>query len=103
MHLQPPASTPLQSRRPGETAQQFAERVQRMIAGKRNWQLRWLQAGRGCCMRACHDAIKIKTKHGPHHAADKARLRVAPWDGYLKYYNLGDKVRGFDRITIMLA
>ncbi|KAI7837992.1 hypothetical protein COHA_008174 [Chlorella ohadii] len=42
------------SRRPGETAQQFAERVQRMIA-------------------------------------DKARLRVAPWDGYLKYYNLGDK------------
>lgn len=25
--------------------------------------------------------------------ADKARLRVAPWDGYLKYYNLGDKVR----------
>jgi glycerol-3-phosphate O-acyltransferase 3/4 len=43
-----------QSRRPGETAQQFAERVQRMIA-------------------------------------DKARLRVAPWDGYLKYYNLGEK------------
>lgn len=25
--------------------------------------------------------------------ADKARLRVAPWDGYLKYYNLGEKVR----------
>lgn len=43
-----------QTRRPDETAQQFAERVQRMIA-------------------------------------DKARLRVAPWDGYLKYYNLGDK------------
>ncbi|PSC73996.1 glycerol-3-phosphate acyltransferase 3-like [Micractinium conductrix] len=43
-----------QTRRTGETSQQFAERVQRMIA-------------------------------------DKARLRVAPWDGYLKYYNLGEK------------
>lgn len=43
-----------QSRQPGESAQQFAERVQRMIA-------------------------------------DKARLRIAPWDGYLKYYNLGEK------------
>ena len=24
--------------------------------------------------------------------AEKARLKVAPWDGYLKYYNLGEKV-----------
>lgn len=24
--------------------------------------------------------------------AGKARLKVAPWDGYLKYYNLGEKV-----------
>lgn len=23
--------------------------------------------------------------------ADKARLKIAPWDGYLKYYNLGEK------------
>jgi glycerol-3-phosphate O-acyltransferase 3/4 len=43
-----------QQRRQEETAQQFAERVQKMIA-------------------------------------DKARLRIAPWDGYLKYYNLGEK------------
>ena len=28
----------------------------------------------------------------PSLPADKARLRVAPWDGYLKYYNLGEKV-----------
>ena len=26
--------------------------------------------------------------------ADKGRLKIAPWDGYLKYYNLGEKVRG---------
>ncbi|KAL4452735.1 hypothetical protein ABPG75_008397 [Micractinium tetrahymenae] len=43
-----------QNRQPGESAQQFAERMQRIIA-------------------------------------DKARLRIAPWDGYLKYYNLGEK------------
>jgi glycerol-3-phosphate O-acyltransferase 3/4 len=43
-----------QTQREGESAAQFAERVQRLIA-------------------------------------DKARLRVAPWDGYLKYYNLGEK------------
>ena len=29
--------------------------------------------------------------------ADKARLKVAPWDGYLKYYNLGEKVGGRGR------
>ena len=45
-----------QTRRPDESAQQFAERVQRLIA-------------------------------------ERARLKVAPWDGYLKYYNLGEKVR----------
>ena len=38
-----------------ETAQQFAERVQKLIA-------------------------------------QRANLHIAPWDGYLKYYNLGDKV-----------
>ncbi|GAB4822962.1 hypothetical protein N2152v2_010008 [Parachlorella kessleri] len=43
-----------QTRRPDESAQQFAERVQRLIA-------------------------------------ERARLKVAPWDGYLKYYNLGEK------------
>ncbi len=51
-----------QARREGESAQEFAERVQRLIA-------------------------------------DRARLKVAPWDGYLKYYNLGEKVmlgKGFD-------
>jgi glycerol-3-phosphate O-acyltransferase 3/4 len=42
------------SKKPGETSQEFAERVQKMIA-------------------------------------DRANLRIAPWDGYLKYYNLGDK------------
>lgn len=45
-----------QTRGEGESAQEFAERVQRLIA-------------------------------------DRARLKVAPWDGYLKYYNLGEKVR----------
>ena len=39
----------------GESAQQFAERVQRLIA-------------------------------------ERAKLQVAPWDGYLKYYTLGVKV-----------
>lgn len=24
--------------------------------------------------------------------AKKAHLKIAPWDGYLKYYNLADKV-----------
>ena len=43
-----------QQKQPDETAHQFAERVQRMIA-------------------------------------EKARLRIAPWDGYLKYYNLAEK------------
>lgn len=43
-----------QTRRGDETATQFAERVQRLIA-------------------------------------DKARLKVEPWDGYLKYYNLGER------------
>lgn len=44
-----------QSKKAGENAQEFAERVQQLIARKAN-------------------------------------LRVAPWDGYLKYYNLGKKV-----------
>lgn len=43
-----------QKRKKGESAQEFAERVQHMIA-------------------------------------NKAGLKVAPWDGYLKYYNLADK------------
>lgn len=45
-----------QTKRPDETAQQFAERVQKMIA-------------------------------------ERAKLTVAPWDGYLKYYTLGVKVK----------
>ena len=47
---------PPQQKRPDENAQQFAERVQHIIA-------------------------------------QRAKLTVAPWDGYLKYYNLGAKVR----------
>lgn len=43
-----------QVRAPGESATEFASRVQKLIA-------------------------------------DKARLKIAPWDGYLKYYNLADK------------
>ncbi|KAK9803255.1 hypothetical protein WJX72_000102 [[Myrmecia] bisecta] len=43
-----------QTRGEGESAQQFAERVQKLIA-------------------------------------ERAKLKIAPWDGYLKYYNLGDK------------
>ena len=43
-----------QTRREGETATEFAERVQKMISVR-------------------------------------ARLKIAPWDGYLKYYNLGEK------------
>ena len=44
-----------QAKRPEETSQQFAERVQHMIA-------------------------------------TRAKLKVAPWDGYLKYYNLASRV-----------
>lgn len=33
----------------------------------------------------------LSPRPGP---AAKARLRIAPWDGYLKYYNLGEKVGG---------
>ena len=44
-----------QTKHKDESSQQFAERVQSMIAGR-------------------------------------AKLHIAPWDGYLKYYNLGDKV-----------
>ena len=44
-----------QTKLPDESAQQFAERVQQLIA-------------------------------------KKAKLTIAPWDGYLKYYNLGKKV-----------
>lgn len=47
-----------QTKEEGESAQQFAERVQQMIA-------------------------------------HRAKLKVVPWDGYLKYYNLGEKV-GFE-------
>ncbi|KAL0023423.1 hypothetical protein WJX79_010041 [Trebouxia sp. C0005] len=43
-----------QTKGPDETSQQFAERVQKLIA-------------------------------------QRANLHIAPWDGYLKYYNLGDK------------
>eukprot|EP00798_Chlamydomonas_sp_ICE-L_P015755 gene15755-21878_t len=46
-----------QQRLEGESADEFAARVQEMIA-------------------------------------DKAKLRVVPWDGYLKYYNLGTKNPG---------
>eukprot|EP00798_Chlamydomonas_sp_ICE-L_P015756 gene15756-21879_t len=46
-----------QQRLEGESADEFAARVQKMIA-------------------------------------DKAKLRVVPWDGYLKYYNLGTKNPG---------
>ena len=49
---------PPQTKGKDESAQQFAERVQKLIA-------------------------------------QRAKLHVAPWDGYLKYYNLGDKVRCF--------
>lgn len=51
-----PPTLPPQTKRADETSQQFAERVQAMIA-------------------------------------KKAQLTVVPWDGYLKYYNLGEKVR----------
>ena len=44
-----------QTKHKDESSQQFAERVQKLIA-------------------------------------DRAKLHIAPWDGYLKYYNLGDKV-----------
>lgn len=44
-----------QTKHKDESAQQFAERVQKLIASR-------------------------------------AKLHIAPWDGYLKYYNLGDKV-----------
>lgn len=47
----------MQSKRPDETAVEFAGRVQKMIA-------------------------------------DTAKLRIVPWDGYLKYYNLGAKNPG---------
>ena len=46
---------PPQTKGKDESSQQFAERVQKLIA-------------------------------------HRAKLHVAPWDGYLKYYNLGDKV-----------
>jgi glycerol-3-phosphate O-acyltransferase 3/4 len=29
--------------------------------------------------------------------AERANLTVAPWDGYLKYYQLGDKVRVYQK------
>ena len=44
-----------QTKHKDESSQQFAERVQKLIASR-------------------------------------AKLHIAPWDGYLKYYNLGDKV-----------
>lgn len=51
------------SKRPGESSQQFAERVQGSIA-------------------------------------QRANLRIAPWDGYLKYYNLGVKVSSHKQVLI---
>ena len=48
----------------GESSQQFAERVQQMIA-------------------------------------HRANLKIAPWDGYLKYYNLGKKVGAFNLAEAM--
>ena len=44
-----------QTKQENENSQQFAERVQKLIA-------------------------------------KRANLHIAPWDGYLKYYNLADKV-----------
>ena len=31
--------------------------------------------------------------------AQRANLHIAPWDGYLKYYNLGDKVMPVTKVT----
>ena len=53
-----------QTKHKDESSQQFAERVQKLIA-------------------------------------NRAKLHIAPWDGYLKYYNLGDKVsyeRGLKKV-----
>ena len=58
-----------QTKQEDESSQQFAERVQKLIA-------------------------------------KRANLHIAPWDGYLKYYNLADKVRdtGLDAVlTLLLA
>ncbi|KAG1664930.1 hypothetical protein FOA52_004452 [Chlamydomonas sp. UWO 241] len=64
-----------QTKRDNESADEFASRVQKMIA-------------------------------------TKANLRIVPWDGYLKYYNLGDKNPGLiekrrrvyaDRIRVHLG
>lgn len=48
----------------------------------------------GCSMHTQPDAAwRAPPPHPPTPGpADKARLRIAPWDGYLKYYNLGEKV-----------
>lgn len=53
-----------QTKHKDETSQQFAERVQKVIA-------------------------------------NRAKLHVAPWDGYLKYYNLGDKVMPLDQVDCL--
>lgn len=54
-----------QTKHKDESSQQFAERVQKLIA-------------------------------------NRAKLHIAPWDGYLKYYNLGDKV-WLHHLCIMLV
>jgi len=54
-----------QTKRPDENAQQFAERVQKMIA-------------------------------------ERAKLQIAPWDGYLKYYTLGVKVGPLPKLLARL-
>ena len=55
-----------QTKQKDETSQQFAERVQKLIA-------------------------------------NRAKLHVAPWDGYLKYYNLGDKVMLLDPVNCLYS
>ena len=54
-----------QKKADNESAQQFAERVQRLIA-------------------------------------ERAKLQIAPWDGYLKYYTLGIKVPALLFHTVIL-
>lgn len=54
-----------QTKWPDENAQQFAERVQKMIA-------------------------------------ERAKLQIAPWDGYLKYYTLGVKVGPLPKLLTRL-
>ena len=55
-----------QTKQENETSQQFAERVQRLIA-------------------------------------KRANLHIAPWDGYLKYYNLADKVMSYLALIMLIS